>query len=352
MRPRKGPPLFVGEHHHDVLPVILGALRRAGLPRAATLVHLDSHPDLAPPPASMVGALARGDDAAAHRLADIASWVLPLVLLPLAAEGGGRPRTTIAVDRVVWVAAPWSRQMDTGTYRLRAGVWRGRVRVTPDGADGAAGCADYFAGAGCWMARPPPGASLWGAPWTLTVTQDVPGAVTGPWLLDVDLDWFVCDNPQAVRLRAACGLDHRALAAVAAVANPSRDWVGHQRALRRALARPTHRNVAALRRRAPHLPLARLDAFRRDLVPRLRRGLPLPALMEALAGLGLPQSPTGRRSSWERDARVAAVGALARGGRTQPLCVTVARSVADGFTPPAAATEVLRRLLRALRSPA
>ena len=355
-RPRRSsppPPVVVVDGHHDALEPLW---RAAAGGRPATLVHFDSHPDLAPLPAgtprSLLTALARGRAAAPppglRARLDIASWILPLVL-------GG------CVDAVVWVAGPWCAQMDPGVYALRVGLAGGAGRTprlavasaAPPGDAAAAaaaesGCGLYWRAAGAWVpaARLRPGTAR---DWTLRCVRLRPrgalrcppadaaaiaaAARAGPWLLDVDEDFFTVQNPFRAEFEAFFGA--AAFAALRAAYAPRADAAAEWAALRAAVCgRGGARAPPAVRRLLRAMRAAGVAA---DLFP--------PAALH-LAGetAGLPHHAT-RAADVVRalDGLSALLAAL-----PAPAAVTVATSRTDGYLPESQSRRVHRAVMARL----
>eukprot|EP00668_Euglena_longa_P018302 GGOE01022852.1.p1 GENE.GGOE01022852.1~~GGOE01022852.1.p1 ORF type:complete len:505 (-),score=172.56 GGOE01022852.1:310-1824(-) len=196
------PSIHVVDKHHDVLRPIFGQMQAGVVPTTGlTLVHFDSHPDMAPLPQNTPKTLLAGmqqgnyDTTHLHSKCDIASWILPLVM-------AGH------VKEVVWLCGWWCHQMDPGTYHLQIGLHKNEMKLAAEVEDTRThdGCGLYWASAGAWTEAD----KLKDArPWKLHVCRmqksgrfaerDVQllHRVTRacPWALDFDEDFMSCSNP-------------------------------------------------------------------------------------------------------------------------------------------------------------
>lgn len=132
------PRLKIVEEHHQAWPVWEAARAAGDLGAGATVIHLDAHSDMGEPDVELPPPGEIGPDAA-RALAD-AGLTVSEVIVPALSTG--------TVRDVVWVAPPWLADPDPATPR--------EIRVV--GLDG--------------IPRP-----------------------DGPVILDIDLDFFACENP-------------------------------------------------------------------------------------------------------------------------------------------------------------
>eukprot|EP00906_Rhabdomonas_costata_P002655 RCo004145 len=212
---KRRPRIHVVDKHCDAMLPILQAVRNGVLPNSGIrLVHFDSHPDLAclgmEVAKKLVTDLSLGKYEAEklHKVSDIATWILPLVL-------AGH------ISEVLWLSSYWSQQMDVGTYQLLvghdlAGHMKIAAQTSSDEGLVEEGVGLYWMSQGVWV----PKSRLRGCrPFTLHVLRLCPrltlsreqvdricqslnpddqGALSAgrpPWVLDVDEDFLSCANP-------------------------------------------------------------------------------------------------------------------------------------------------------------
>lgn len=327
---------MICEAHHEVLPHWLRAAEDGRLPTSGvTVVHFDAHPDLAVPELALPAEPPPWRRAAER--VDIATFQLAAVWWGL-------------VDHVVWVRPSWARQLPDGRRRLHVGRGSdGRLRVDDP--------ADYWLLEGSFV----PNAEL-GAPVALTldvVSLDTASggalALDGPVIFDVDLDGFATRNPGADHLRSL-GASDADLAVMRRGFDPTRlrlpqeplaraDAIGELgEAARRAAGGSTgdavRGGLALLWRGVSPGALLRLHRIGRaadDSAALLDAGFDL---------VGLPEHREAPPD--EVRATADALAALLGEGGVDPVLVTVARSVDDGYTPAGRWPAIEWALLRAL----
>jgi hypothetical protein len=205
---KKTPPpalrVFVVDNHDDVLQPLCDAMAQKVVPlQGLKVLHYDSHPDMGLPElsADLLDRIYAGDyDVQSLKpLVDVATWMLPLVW-------AGH------LQEIIWVCGSWCHQMDPGTYHLLIGrdecnslKVASQDPLTPAQALKHP-CLRYWAVDGGVADRELLKLSR---PWTLHVVQsEASGKMSdedctkilsvlgnGPWLLDVDEDYFTCSNP-------------------------------------------------------------------------------------------------------------------------------------------------------------
>lgn len=302
------PGAFVVDDHHHALRRLRPVLRECG-GGGATLLHFDSHPDLAVPPRLVTPGL-RDQEVVAR--CTVATWILPLVL-----EG--------TVRTVVWVAPPWSRQMDPGTFELVIGrrsstqgsSWAAVGLAPPPAEEVAADDddkkgepdaeppRDYYLSNGDWTDDP--AADLQAdtvRQWTLHVVRGgdtprppPPPAPPGPWVLDVDEDYLVCWNPFRTTIEGRLG--PAAWRTFAAFFSPTVDFQRHHACAGEFLRQGLWRRRGALpwdhpvlRELVRELRVSRLTVRRFALLtPRLLRSFTQLYLRTAGECVGLPHHP-------------------------------------------------------------
>eukprot|EP00116_Pleurobrachia_bachei_P007237 sb/3467499/ len=111
-------PMEIVDDHNRALDFIYKLIARKKIPfNGLTLVHYDSHPDLAPPADLPIEQFS--DRSTLLEELSISDWILPAVYMG-------------HISRVVWVKPHWSDQIPLGTQRIRIGSERGRLRVNSD----------------------------------------------------------------------------------------------------------------------------------------------------------------------------------------------------------------------------
>eukprot|EP00667_Euglena_gracilis_P011191 EG_transcript_11420 len=220
-RPRLA--VHVVDNHDVALQPLCAAWQGGRLPRQGlSLLHFDSHPDmgLATFEPALVSSLHNGTYPVPELrgAVDVATWLLPLVY-------AGH------VSTVVWVCGAWCQQMEPGTYALclgrdSGGTLRVSLAAQPDlsvAEQRCHGALRYWAVDG-GAAQQEELSSV--RSWTLHVVQCDEGGLigsedeqriraalgTGPWLLDIDEDFFTCSNPHREKFHTMFGEErYRAL---------------------------------------------------------------------------------------------------------------------------------------------
>jgi len=197
---KDGIPIFVVDEHDGSMVVTLRAIELGHCPEKFNFLHFDSHPDLGciteENQQELVDECYIGNPSIRrlYKTTDIATWIIPMVLMG-------------HTDYVVWACAHWCNQFNTGKWKLLCGKDRsdGKMKVGTRGNKRYA-CLEYWAS----------GDSVckeenfeFYRDWTLEVIkfnkrgklpekqiQSVREAFAeGPWVLDVDEDFFSCNNP-------------------------------------------------------------------------------------------------------------------------------------------------------------
>jgi len=205
-------PIFVVDEHNDAMLPFLDALKSKKLPKSGVkMLHYDSHPDLGNIPKSspFVKDLARGkvNKDGLHKLTDIATWITPLAL-------GG------FVDEVIWVAGSWCNQIEEGSYDLVCGVHKKTGKLLTASADGDnennAAISDYW---DCDGTAGELDDLQFKKEWTLHVFKHRKDGKMpddsfyeikeilkdSTWVLDIDEDFFSCNNPHRDDFSACFG---------------------------------------------------------------------------------------------------------------------------------------------------
>lgn len=196
-------PFNVVDEHNGTMVCMLRAIEQGYLPTEGIgLLHFDSHPDL--------GTLEFDegwngmDDLFNQRYSirelyeqtDIATWIIPMAYMG-------------HVDHVTWVSAWWCDQFRTGTWKLLVGKDKndGKMKIgTPD--DKRPKCLTYWLGDGAVCKKAD---FEFYREWTLSVVRCRKNTMALPqdqldkivqefgkekkWVLDIDEDFFSCNNP-------------------------------------------------------------------------------------------------------------------------------------------------------------
>eukprot|EP00493_Phyllostaurus_siculus_P027255 UN27602 len=205
-------PIFVVDEHNDAMLPFLDAVKNKKLPKSGVkMLHYDSHPDLGniPKASKYLNDLGRGkvNKNGIHNLTDIATWITPLVL-------GG------FLDEVIWICGSWCEQIQEGTYELVCGIDKKTGKLMTADADGNNkendAVTDYW---DCDGTAGKLSNLKFRKKWTLHVFQhrkdgklpdehfyeisEILGDST--WVLDIDEDFFSCNNPHRDDFSACFG---------------------------------------------------------------------------------------------------------------------------------------------------
>ncbi|XP_063548331.1 UPF0489 protein C5orf22 [Cydia strobilella] len=179
-------PVYVVEEHNEALQFVYSAIGGKKLPlEGTTLLHFDAHPDM------LIDRKLKGAEARAGRemlpLLQIENWIVP------AAAAGH-------IDRVVWLRPPWAKQFKDGSRVIEVGDHpdNGLLRVNSK--------EPYYMSDALYSSKLDNKRTF-----TLTVAE-VPDpnntedethiqilakelAISRPYVLDIDLDFFSTGNP-------------------------------------------------------------------------------------------------------------------------------------------------------------
>jgi hypothetical protein len=284
-----GPLLHVAEEHHQVWPAWEEARAAGGLPPGAVLVHLDAHADLGAPddwddfPADIGPEEARR---LVREEVSIADFILP------AARAG-------TVVRMVWVVPPWLPP---------------RFRRVPEDC---------------------------GLEVEIREPEDLP-LLSGPVILDVDLDYFACENPHVAHTdREIDRAEYERLLAEGRVRMQGEAREGEE---------VTH-SIVLERPPGPFTWPVRLDRIRN-----LRTGEERFVRGHICMGLYRDAFPVRRPSEAEMERLLAVTEEALRRSVPTPAVVTIGRSATSGFVLPsrvdaieAAVIAMLERVYPGLR---
>jgi len=212
MRKYREIPVHVVDEHDGTMVCMLRAIETGHLPgQRVKLLHFDSHPDLANPGTGSHHTNDDEDDKGWDEVdslydktynirkfyddaTDIATWITPMCLMG-------------HVDVVVWACSYWCDQFPTGRWQLLVGKDKndGGIKIGCKG-DKQLKCLEYWEGdnATCKEAD-----FEYCREWTLMVVRfnkkcELPAKAImslaqdfseGPWVLDIDEDFFSCNNP-------------------------------------------------------------------------------------------------------------------------------------------------------------
>lgn len=341
-----GGPLFAGgprpvevvvcDSHHNVLPHWFRAARPI-MPRGAVnVLHFDAHPDMSLPPMDVPSAYPAADT-------DLQTRVT-IDSFQLAACKAG------AVGRVVWVRPEWAPQIQDGEYRFSIGDDpAGKLRVTST--------LDYYVMTGVWIPENHLHNGRTVSLGVATAANIRRDSVSGPVIIDIDLDYFSTRNPAADEMREA-GIDEATIQKLYGIfalenLNMSRDpdvcysQVGEIiQSLKDIAAGPWYSNLGSyftlVRRGFSPRSLFKL----RNISIEADRNKQLEVLLEV--GLHLAALPEHRAGHAEIDRRVAEMQHAIQRAAGSPLIVTIARS-SDGFTHPDLLPEIEAKVLAMLK---
>jgi len=204
-------PIIVVDEHNDAMLPFIDAVAKGKLPsEGVTMLHFDSHPDLGnfEKTNEHVNNLAKGNCSKKniHSLTDIATWITPLVLAGWLKE-------------VIWCAGHWCHQIEDGTYDLVCGLTN-KNKICCASADGDnennQAIVDYWE---CDGTAAKLSQLKFKKKWTLHVVKlnkkgkfsdsnfneilDIVGET--PWVLDIDEDFYSCNNPHRDDFEACFG---------------------------------------------------------------------------------------------------------------------------------------------------
>merc|ERR1719419_1132680 len=195
-----GTPVFVIDEHDGSMVATLRAIELGYCSEKFNFLHFDSHPDLGCIPEEdeheLIDECYYGNPSIRrlYKSTDIATWILPMVLMG-------------HTDYVVWVCAHWCNQFRTGKWNLLCGKDKndGRIKVGIRG-NKRWTVLDYWSSADCVCKEED---FEYFREWTLEVARfNKAGKLSqkqisslikkfssGSWVLDVDEDFFSCNNP-------------------------------------------------------------------------------------------------------------------------------------------------------------
>jgi len=203
-------PVYVVDLHDGAMIPFIDAIKSKDLPtQGCKMLHYDSHPDLGniERKSSHIIEAAKGrfNKKGVDSLTDIATWITPLVVAGY-------------LDEVIWVAGHWCKQIKEGTYELVCGIGRdGKLKTCDfDESRPSSALRDYWAGDGTdsklskvkyqrkWILH----VVKYSKEGTLNAeqTQLIKDVCVGhPWVLDIDEDFFSCNNPYRDGFEACFG---------------------------------------------------------------------------------------------------------------------------------------------------
>jgi len=203
-------PVYVVDLHDGAMIPFIDAIKKKELPKqGCKMLHYDSHPDLGniDRKSRYISEAAKGkfDKKGVDSLTDIATWITPLVVAGY-------------LDEVIWVAGHWCKQIKEGTYTLVCGIGKdGKLKTCDfDESRPSSALRDYWAGDGTdsklskvrhqrkWIlhvVKYSKEGTL--SPKQTELIQNV--CVGNPWVLDIDEDFFSCNNPYRDGFEACFG---------------------------------------------------------------------------------------------------------------------------------------------------
>ncbi len=331
--------IIVCASHHDVLPHWIRLAREGRLPRkGVSVIHLDSHPDMAVPHRPLPSGFPRNDRVLQYSI-NIASFQLAAARIGL-------------IKRVVWLRPPWAGQIPDGKHDFTVGRnEQGLTRVDSP--------LDYYVLGGAWAPR---GKILEPVKLqfeTTTLAKPVYHRPVnkGDFILDVDLDIFSTRNPAAEALRHN-GFKEAEIKSIKAIFARESLNLSDEPAERLADVNVIKDSITALTSGAWYeIPGAVISLWIRGIGPGdiyTLHGILGPEktdeqvrvlLREAQTLVGIPEYKT---KPAEISDMVEQLRRLAGGGMVRPKLVTIARSVHDGFTHREAWPLIERTVLAAL----
>jgi len=301
--------------HHRVLPAWLAAWRAGAFgEEGATVVHFDAHPDLAPP---------RAVPDIAKPLADV-----DIASFQLAAAWWGLAR------HFVWVRPVWADQIPDGARTFLVGEAQGGGLRTSDESD-------YYVLDAGWARRDALGRPVRVDVAVVPLDRAAEGLdVEGPWILDIDLDGFATRNPGADHLREA-GASEETVATIRRAFAPAGLGLPEEpeariEALDDVMAAAGATAGGPFEALGGLVKLWRLGIAPGDLLTlgwALRGEIALDGEELAQHGRYAVGLPEHRAASAEMRATAEAIAGLVEAVGHPPVLVTVARSVADRYTP-------------------
>jgi len=203
-------PVYVVDLHDGAMIPFVDAIKKKELPKqGCKMLHYDSHPDLGniERKSSHIIDAAKGkfNKKGVDSLTDIATWITPLVVAGY-------------LDEVIWVAGHWCKQIKEGTYELVCGIGKDGKLKTCDADESRPSSAlkDYWQGDGTdsklskvryqrkWLLH----VVKYSKDGTLSPKQTelIHNVCVGqPWVLDIDEDFFSCNNPYRDGFEACFG---------------------------------------------------------------------------------------------------------------------------------------------------
>lgn len=194
-----GMPLFVVDEHDGSMVSTLRAVELGHCPEKFKFFHFDSHPDLGCIPEEdheLIDEMYKGVPSIRklYKATDIATWITPMVLMG-------------HCDYVVWACGYWCNQFNPGKWNLLVGKDKndGRIKIGSKG-NKKWTCLDYWESGGSVCKEED---FAYYKEWTFEVVRygknmKLPAKqykslqkafAEGPWVLDVDEDFFSCNNP-------------------------------------------------------------------------------------------------------------------------------------------------------------
>lgn len=323
--------LYLCESHHHVLPFWIRAGRKGLIPgQGARVVHIDSHPDMAPPRRTLPGETpSNSTDLLDYT--DISTYQLCAGWLGVASH-------------IEWIAPEWSGQLPPGERKLSIGKAPDGMAVdTP---------LNYYVLDGAWSEKPAEARTL---DFKATPWASFPGTTPHCDILDIDLDTFATLNPSTYAftstgfsreeidtLRHLVRLDLIHWGPPAGRTRQKQDLLTDFRTA--VHGGSEEREPARQRILASGLPEQNTDGILNILS--VDSSLRPAVFINSIGDLVFhPEITPPQKQREEMMDAVAEYAAKAR-----PRVVTIARSVSDGFTPKELAGEIEQGLLRRLRS--